>query len=187
LSSEADPRTQARLGRYLEEVRRWGARTNLVGSTDAGALEAHLADSLAVSPFLEEGQRVVDLGSGAGFPGVPLAIVRPGLRIVLVEIRERRVHFLRHVVRALDLGCEVWRRSAFDPPDEGFAAVLVRAFATPDRALPVAERWARSGGDVWLWTTAEIPDGFHEVEAVPLGPRGRIARVPVQSVPRGTL
>jgi 16S rRNA (guanine527-N7)-methyltransferase len=186
LSFDADPIVEARLGLYLEEVQRWGSRTNLVGSISSEALAIHLGDSLAVVPRLRMGTRVVDLGSGAGFPGLPVAIARPDLEVVLVEIRERRVHFLRHVTRALGLSCQVWRRSAFEPTEDGFDGVLVRAFAPPGRAVPVGRRWARPGGEVWLWTTAKIPVELHEVGSVSLGTRGRIARFLVPDVPRGT-
>ena len=119
----------------------------------------------------------MDLGSGAGFPGVPIAIARPDLAIVLVEIRERRVHFLRHVVRELGLGVEVLRASIDEAPDVGFDVALVRALAPPERALEMASPWLVSSGQIWIWTKAPIPAGFEEVGAVSLGERGRIAKV----------
>ena len=146
-----------------------------------------MEDSLAAAAVLPASTRVVDLGSGAGFPGVPVAIARPDLEVVLVEIRERRVHFLRHVTRTLALPCEVWRRSVDDPGETPFDAVLVRALAPPERALPVAQRWVGPEGEVWLWTrVVELPPEFEEVGSVPLGAQGRIARVRLASVPRGT-
>jgi 16S rRNA (guanine527-N7)-methyltransferase len=160
---------------------------NLVGSTTAEALRTHVEDSLAAARTLPTSARIVDLGSGAGFPGVPIAIARPDLEVVLVEIRERKVSFLRHVTRTLGLHCEVWRRSVEDPGDESFDAVLVRALAAPDRALPAAGRWAGANGEVWLWTrVAELPPAFEEIGSVSLGARGRIARLRLAGVPRGT-
>lgn len=156
---------------------------NLVGSTADEALRVHVEDSLAAGDALPNGARTADLGSGAGFPGIPVAIARPDLEIVLVEIRERRVHFLRHIVRDLELGCEVWRRSIDDAPEVGFDVVLVRALAPAVRALPRAAPWVRERGEIWLWTREpSMPDGFEEVAPILLGERGRIARV----VPRGT-
>ncbi len=178
----------ARISRYLQEIREWGGRMNLVGSTAMDALQTHVEDSLAPAMALPRGARVVDLGSGAGFPGVPIAIVRPDLRIVLVEIRERRFHFLRHVVRTLELCCDVWRRSVDDPPAEPFDAVLVRALAARERALRMAAPWAGSEGEIFHWTRSEaIPEGFEEVGRIPVEGRGYVARVRVASVPRGTL
>jgi 16S rRNA (guanine527-N7)-methyltransferase len=188
LSVKLEPTAEALLGRYLEELQRWGVRTNLVGSLAPEALRVHLEDSLAAADAVPPGARVVDLGSGAGFPGVPLAIAREDLQIVLVEIRERRVHFLRHVKRTLALNCEVWRRSVEEPPEEGFEVVLLRALAPPERALPLAAEWVHSGGELWLWTRlARLPSGFDEVGSVYLAGRGRIARLRVAGVPRGTL
>jgi 16S rRNA (guanine527-N7)-methyltransferase len=176
------------LGRFLDEVRRWGRRVNLVGSTASEALKVHVEDSLAAAAALPASARVVDLGSGAGFPGIPIVISRPDLQVVLVEIRERRANFLRHVVRTLSLQCEVWRRPVDDAAEPDFDAVLVRALAPPERAVPVAQRWARPGGEVWLWTrVVRLPPGFEEIGSVPLGARGRIARLSLASVPRGTL
>lgn len=188
MSVKLDPAAEALLGRYLEELRRWGARTNLVGSLAPEALRVHVEDSLAAAAALPADARVVDLGSGAGFPGVPIAIARQDLEIVLVEIRERRVHFLRHITRTLPLSCAVWRRSISEPPDDGFEVVLVRALAPPDRALPLAAEWVHSGGELWLWTrVARLPSGFDEVGSMGLAERGRIARLRVADVPRGTL
>jgi 16S rRNA (guanine527-N7)-methyltransferase len=182
-----DPAAEACIEGFLREVRQWGARINLVGSTTPKALQTHLEDSLVAAAALPPSARVVDLGSGAGFPGIPIAIARPDLEVVLVEIRERRTHFLRHVIRRLVLDCEVWRRSVEDPGSELFDAVLVRALAPPERALPMAQRWARPEGEVWLWTrTVRLPPDFEEVGSLSLGVRGRIARVRLASVPRGT-
>src|SRR5262245_44770288 len=102
---------------------------NLVGSTARDELVVHVLDSLAAAEVLPQGARVVDLGSGAGFPGLPLAIERPDLELTLLEIREARVHFLRHVVRLLGLRCSVRRGSIDEPPVEPFDYALLKAVA----------------------------------------------------------
>ena len=68
---------------------------NLVGSTAPEEIELHIRDSLAAAAQLPAGCALVDLGSGAGFPGIPIALARPDVRVTLVETRERRVSFLR--------------------------------------------------------------------------------------------
>ena len=167
------------LDRFLAELRSWGERTNLVGSLAPEQLRVHVEDSLAASPHLPEGARVVDLGSGAGFPGLPLAITRPDLEITLVEIRERRVNFLRHVVRALALRCEVQRIRIEDAPKLPHDFALLRAVAPPAEALPRAWPWVHEHGQVWIWSTepasalAPTP-----VEPIPLKQRGAIHRFP---------
>ncbi|MCE2390294.1 MAG: 16S rRNA (guanine(527)-N(7))-methyltransferase RsmG [Proteobacteria bacterium] len=164
-----------RLARYLDELRSWARRTNLVGSTEDPALSRHVEDSLAAAPHLPEGARVADLGSGAGFPGIPLAVARPDLQLLLVEIRERRAHFLRHVVRTLDLPCEVGRQRIEDAPDRGFDFALLRAVAPPEASLKLAEPWVEPGGEIWLWAgpraDAPEPKAF-----IPLDSGGRILR-----------
>src|SRR5262249_18479377 len=120
---------------FLAALRQWGPRTNLVGSLDDAALTRHVEDSLAAAEHLPHSARVVDLGSGAGFPGIPLAIARPDLDLTLVEIRERRVHFLRHVVRQLELGCRIERRRIEEPLLPPFEFALLRAVAPPEESF----------------------------------------------------
>jgi 16S rRNA (guanine527-N7)-methyltransferase len=145
---------------YLAELRAWAPRTNLVGSIAPEALSRHVLDSLAAREHLSSGARVVDLGSGAGFPGIPLAIARPDLDLVLVEIRERRVHFLRHVVRRLGLRCRIERRRIEELPDEPFDFALLRAVAKPPVALAMATGWVHSDGEIWIWSGGSDRDGL---------------------------
>ena len=180
------PEAGRRLGLYLDELRTWGARTNLVGSLEESALREHVDDSRAAAPHLPRGARVADLGSGAGFPGVPIALERPDLELVLVEVRERRVHFLRHVARVLELPLTIERRRLEDPPETPFDVVLLRAVAAPHRSLELALPWVVAEGEIWIWLgpDAELPAPVSR--EIPLGPRGRIARVQRAAVPRGT-
>ena len=163
------------LARYREELRSWASRTNLVGSARDAAVKRHVEDSLAAVPHLPASARVVDLGSGAGFPGIPLAIARPDLNLLLVEIRERRVHFLRHVVRALDLGCEVRRQRIESMPEERFDFALLRAVAPPERSRELARPWVKLKGEIWVWAGrhAATRKPFASIE---LGSGGRILR-----------
>ena len=181
------PGLQARIERYLDELRKWGARTNLVGSTENDALRRHVEDSLAAVRHLPHDAQVVDLGSGAGFPGLPLLIARPDLKLMLVESRERRVHFLRHVVRVLELDCVVQRCRIEDVPTGVFTYALLRAVAPVRKALPLAAPWVKPGGEVWIWTREEpAAAGSAFVGEIPLGDRGRILRARAAAVSRGT-
>jgi 16S rRNA (guanine527-N7)-methyltransferase len=182
---------ERRVARYAEELARWGSRINLVGSTEPAALRRHLDDALAAAEALPRGARVVDLGSGAGLPGVPVAIARPDLQVSLVEIRERRVNFLRHVARALPVECEILRVRIEDPPpDLECDVALLRGVANVQESLKLGRFWAGPGAEIWIWTRetldslcAELRSGASEI---PLGERGRILRVPAANVPRGT-
>jgi 16S rRNA (guanine527-N7)-methyltransferase len=172
---------------YLDEIARFGARVNLVGSTRPEALSIHVADSLVAAAALPEGARVVDLGSGAGFPGIPIAIERSDVSITLVDVRERRVAFLRHVVRTLGLRCEVRRARLEDPPADPFDVALLRAVAHPERSLDLGCRWVREGGEVWIWASESGERALGPLAgSIPLPRGGRILRVRRTAVPRGT-
>ncbi len=187
MTQGSGPCVQSRIERYLDELRKWGARTNLVGSTQNDALRRHVEDSLAAARHLPHDAQVVDLGSGAGFPGLPLLIARPDLKLTLVESRERRVHFLRQVVRVLELDCVVQRCRIEDAPAGGFAYALLRAVAPVQKALSLAAPWVKPGGEVWIWTREEpAAAGSAFVGEIPLGDRGRILRARAAAVSRGT-
>jgi 16S rRNA (guanine527-N7)-methyltransferase len=96
------------------ELTAWNQRFNLTAITDReGVLVRHFLDSLSclgALPWadLASGARAIDVGTGAGFPGIPLKIVCPGMRLTLLEATRKKVTFLEHIVRALDLqGVEV--------------------------------------------------------------------------------
>jgi 16S rRNA (guanine527-N7)-methyltransferase len=89
------------LSRYLSELDHWRRRVNLTGNLSAEELSDHTLESLVASGLIAHGEQVVDIGSGAGFPGLPLAVFRPDLIVSLVEPRAKRTAFLRHVARTL--------------------------------------------------------------------------------------
>jgi len=181
------PAPQAQIERYLDELRSWGARTNLVGSIDIDALRLHVRDSLAAVRHLPRDARVVDLGTGAGFPGLPILIARDDLRMTLIESRERRFHFLRHVVRELSLSCEVVRCRIEAEPVGAFEFALLRAVAPVRTALPLAAPWVGAEGEIWVWTREEpTAAGSAFAGEIPLGAQGRILRAHAAAVPRGT-
>ena len=89
---------------YLEELKLWNARINLTGlKTDRDIVIKHFLDSLAVLPFLETAASLVDLGSGAGFPGLVLKLARPQVALSLVEARQKKAAFLEYLVARLRL------------------------------------------------------------------------------------
>jgi len=101
-----DPATRASLDAYAEIVRAWAPKTNLVSQVDLpDFVDRHILPALALRPIIQAlpHRRLLDVGSGAGLPGIPLAITLPSSRITLIESRRRRANFLRHVVRSLAL------------------------------------------------------------------------------------
>lgn len=94
---------------YVAELRKWNRRINLIARKTGivDVIERHFLDSLTLLPFLpitgKKEKILLDVGTGAGFPGLVLAVTRPDLRVVLVEPRGKKVSFLRHIVRCLRL------------------------------------------------------------------------------------
>ena len=103
-----DDPAQERLVTYCEELLRWSAKINLVARAELHEIwESHFLDSLTLlrvlPPLGETQQPLLDIGTGAGFPGLALKAARPELPVILVEPRQKRVSFLRHVIRTLGL------------------------------------------------------------------------------------
>ena len=90
--------------RYAALIAEWNGRLNLVSRRDTGRIvDYHIVDSVAVAGLVPPGARLADIGTGAGLPGVPLAIVRPDLAVTLVESSARKCLFLRRATAGLDL------------------------------------------------------------------------------------
>ncbi len=97
---------QAQFARYAEELIAWNEHTNLTAITAPAEVEVrHFLDSLTIARAadLHDGARVIDVGSGAGFPGLPLAIVYPNIRVSLLESTGKKIAFLNHVIQTLGL------------------------------------------------------------------------------------
>lgn len=154
--------------RYLELLQKWNRVYNLTGVRDPHAMVTrHLLDSLAISPFLC-GPRVLDVGSGAGLPGIPLALARPELVFVLLDASRKKARFLRQAVSALGLAnaavaCE--RAESFAPA-ERFHSVLARALAPLPAALGMCGRLCVADGRI-LVMTGTYPG--RELDAIPAG------------------
>ncbi|GAB2979579.1 16S rRNA (guanine(527)-N(7))-methyltransferase RsmG [Amycolatopsis acidiphila] len=103
----------ARAERFAELLEQHGVERGLIGPREVDRLwERHLLNSAVIGERIPEGVRVVDVGSGAGLPGIPLAIARPDLEITLVEPMARRVDWLSEVIEELDLDVRVLRGRA---------------------------------------------------------------------------
>jgi len=145
------------LARFLAELDEWRRRVNLTGRLSSEDLVSHALESAVGAPFLPPIGTVVDIGSGGGFPGVPLAILRPELSVTWLEPRERRAAFLRHVARALSVGNVVVEAArAQDLPRSSFDFATSRAVAI--ESLDPA-RFVKPGGGLLLWTTATAAAG----------------------------
>jgi 16S rRNA (guanine527-N7)-methyltransferase len=156
LGLELDRRMVADLVRFADVLDLWNAKMSLVSCASSRELvERHFLDSMALAPVLSEEGLIVDLGSGAGFPGLPLAIVRSQQKVSLVEIRRRRASFLREVRRTLGLeNLDVLElRAETPPPDYANVATTVvsRAVWSDSALLEIAGRWLKPGGMIcWM-------------------------------------
>ncbi|MGH8253529.1 MAG: 16S rRNA (guanine(527)-N(7))-methyltransferase RsmG [Steroidobacteraceae bacterium] len=123
------PKSAAQSLRLLDELAQWNRAYNLTAITDGEAMIAgHLLDSLAASRDLS-GSRIADLGTGAGFPGLPLAIVHPDRHFTLIDATAKKVRFVAHVARTLSLGnvTAMHARAEELSPDKPFDTILARA------------------------------------------------------------
>lgn len=150
------------LAAYLGLLRRWGAVFNLTGIRGPDEMiERHLLESLALRPLLR-GRRIADVGSGAGLPGIPLAITEPDRRFTLIESRAKRARFLRHVIATLKIAnASVAHCRAEDLPiDAPFDTVLARAVAPPAELLRICRPLTAPGSRLLLLTAAHIGDSL---------------------------
>lgn len=132
-----DASAVTRLGRFLDLLDIWNRRLRLTGDRDRRVLLGkHVVDSLAVVPELPEAGMVVDVGSGAGFPGIVLACVRPELSFALIEPRRRPTSFLSEVIRTVPLPSVLALEMRAEEAAQA-AAVAGRARLVVSRALRV--------------------------------------------------
>ena len=152
--------------RYRQELIEWNGRFNLTAITDpTEILFKHFLDSLSLLTAFDRPQaRVLDIGAGAGFPGIPLKIVRPGWQVVLLEATGKKVTFLQHVIetlrlydieavkgRAEELARQQSDRASFD-------LVTARAVASLPVLLEYAAPYCRVGGQIILPKKGDITE-----------------------------
>ncbi len=137
---------------YYALLAEWNQRVNLTAVADeAGVAQKHFADSLLALPFVSGGERVLDLGTGAGFPGVPLLIARPDIRLTLMDSVQKKLDFLAALLDQLGLEAELLHSRAEDAAKkaeyrDGFDLVLSRAVAPMNVLIELALPFARPGG-----------------------------------------
>lgn len=154
----------ARLLDYIGLLERWNAAYNLTAVRDpAEMVTRHLVDSLAILPYVS-GATLADLGSGAGLPGIPLAIAVPERETLLVDSNGKKARFLREAVRRLDLERVRVAESRVEDVAGAFDCITARAFASLADMLGWGGHLLAPGG-TWLAMKGRIAED--EVDAVP--------------------
>ncbi|MDQ4010577.1 MAG: 16S rRNA (guanine(527)-N(7))-methyltransferase RsmG [Actinomycetota bacterium] len=165
--------------RYVELLAGPGVHRGLIGPGEVDRLwERHMLNSAVLGELLPEGCRVLDMGSGAGLPGIPLALARPDLVLFLLDTMARRVAWLQEVVAELGLAISVHRGRAEDPRvrDElgGKDVVTARAVAPLGRlaswALPLVQPGGRLLAIKGATACEEAVRDAHAVQAAGGGP-----------------
>jgi 16S rRNA (guanine527-N7)-methyltransferase len=129
------------LSLYLDLLLKWNARTNLTAIRDPEEIvRRHFGESLFAASHLDPATTtLLDLGSGAGFPGLPIALLRPEITVTLAESQNKKATFLREVVRTLGLPVEIWAARAESLPESRqFHTVTLRAVDNMAAAIAAA-------------------------------------------------
>jgi 16S rRNA (guanine527-N7)-methyltransferase len=165
----------AALAAYLELLLKWNARTNLTAIREPEEIvRRHFGESLFVAGHLRDCDSLLDFGSGAGFPGIPIQLAYPTLDVTLAESQGKKAAFLREAVRELGLSTRVWAgRVEAMSPERRFEVVALRAVDLMDMALVEAgQRATRSlaavgSSELKLYLDRLLP-GFGCAESVPI-------------------
>lgn len=195
LGVEVSAEGVGRLLAYQAELLKWNARVNLTAITDpVEAAEKHLLDSLSVVPEVQGATDLLDLGAGAGLPGIPLAVALPTLKATLVDAVEKKVSFMK--VGAVKAGVAgrvraVHVRAQGRPEEEKLplaSVVISRAFMDVGPFLLLAKAYVAPGGRVVTMLGRTPPDdelrGLASAAGFRLGGVGRFT-LPFSGDPRG--
>ena len=150
----------------LDELERWNRKVNLTAVRDREQMRTlHIADSLAVRPLLQ-GRAILDVGTGPGFPGLPLAIAEPDRSFTLLDSNNKKIMFVQHAAGLLSLDnvTAVRARSEDYAPGRRFDTVIARAVASLPKLVAMAGHHAREGG-VFIALKGRYPAA--EIEELP--------------------
>ena len=169
LGCELSAGQAGQLARLLGELERWNRRINLTAVRDPDAMvAAHVLDSLAVRPFLR-GPRVLDIGTGAGFPGLPLAVVEPDLQFTLLDSVGKKIRFVEHAIREIGLANAkaVTARAEDYAPGSRFDTVIARALAALPRLVGLAGHLVGEDGQLLALKGKNPAEELEAIQSLP--------------------
>jgi 16S rRNA (guanine527-N7)-methyltransferase len=152
---------------YLSELRKWNKAYNLTSlKTDEDIIVKHFLDSLLYLKALPDGEvSVMDVGSGAGFPGIPLKVMRPGIMMYLLEPSRKKANFLRHITRTLTLDAiEVVEKRIEEVKSLTVDVAVTRALFEIKEFIEKASPHVREGGRLILSKGPKIKEELKEVK-----------------------
>ncbi|WP_133130171.1 16S rRNA (guanine(527)-N(7))-methyltransferase RsmG [Legionella yabuuchiae] len=144
---------------YLQLLHKWNQAYNLTAVRDMTSMVSrHILDSLAILPWVK-GQRIIDVGTGPGLPGIPLALANPDKRVVLLDSNGKKIRFLQEVKRMLSLNQIEIVQSRVENyhPTQGFDTVISRAFSDLTQMLTWTSHLIAADG-IWLAMKGRIPE-----------------------------
>ena len=158
------------LSTYLDLLLKWNSRTNLTAIRDPEEIvRRHFGESLFAAQHLGNPNTLLDLGSGAGFPGLPIALLHPEIHVTLAESQNKKATFLREVVRTLNLSIEIWpARAESLPPTRQFHTVTLRAVDNMPAALAAAAPRATHQLLLLTGTPPTLPPDFTAEAPIPI-------------------
>jgi 16S rRNA (guanine527-N7)-methyltransferase len=136
---------------YAAELKKWNSKVNLTAITkDTEIAIKHFVDSLTLAPYITEDDRLLDIGSGAGIPVIPLKIIMPGIPMVSVDAVAKKIHFQRHAIRTLNLknieAIHARVEELHRTHRNSFSVITSRAFTRLDRFVSLAAPLLAEGG-----------------------------------------
>ena len=175
------------ISRYAEILATWGIERGLVGPREGDRIwERHIANCLPVTTLIKEGVSLLDIGSGAGLPGIVIALARPDLRVTLLEPLQRRVDFLNEVIEELGLETKVIRGRA-ESLKGSFSAVTARAVAPLPKLLTISWHLVAPGGSVLAMKGEGAAEELAQAQAENLKIFKKVAHSEVHTIELGEL
>ena len=169
---EADEFQRKRFLHYYEMLIEWNAKINLTAITDPeGVASRHFADSLLALKLIPQGARLIDIGTGAGFPGIPLKIMRPDIELTLLDSLNKRIIFLNEVLKDLDIDARTLHLraedGAKDPELRGRCDIATsRAVAAVSKIAGWTLPFVKNGGASLMYKGPSVQDEITDAQSV---------------------